>query len=92
MGTSRMYGVFRDRLLLKATLLNAAVHLDNLYQRPASVMTLGYREETISMVNQMVHIRWGGGGAGITTGVWWDLSQVDYLISLTSHSQRTSYY
>jgi hypothetical protein len=53
-GTSWTYEVFRDKLLLEATLFNAAAHLDGLYKRPASTMSLRHRGNTISIVNKML--------------------------------------
>jgi hypothetical protein len=46
--------VLRDPILLEATVLNASVHLDGLYEQQASPMTLRHRGETIRLVNNML--------------------------------------
>jgi hypothetical protein len=46
-----MHRTLQDPIMLEATLLNAAVHLDTLYKTESSPLTLGHRGETIKLVN-----------------------------------------
>jgi hypothetical protein len=51
-GSLWIHQVAQDQILLKATLLNAAVHLDSLYERQASPLTLRHQVNTIRLVNE----------------------------------------
>lgn len=51
-GTSWMHQVLQDRILLEATLFNASAHLDGIYKRQASPVTLRHRGEIIRTVNK----------------------------------------
>jgi len=55
LGSSWIHRVLQDRLLLEATLLNAAVHLDGLHKRESTPLTLRHRGETIRMINRTLH-------------------------------------
>ena len=52
LGASWIQHMFEDEVLLEATLLNAARHLDSLYQRQPDFTTLRHRGETIRMINK----------------------------------------
>lgn len=54
-GISWARQILPDQVLLEATMVNAAVHLDNLHRREPSPISLSHRGKTIRLVNEMLN-------------------------------------